>query len=141
MTRVDFYLLENDSAGGKERTTCMLANKAFLLGHRIYILTPTHEDSQNLDRLLWTFSPGSFVPHGLHSQDMEVNLPVLIGHEEPPPDQEDVLITLAPRVPDFFSRFQRVAEIVGPAEADKQLARERFRYYRDRGCAPASHNL
>ena len=141
MTRVDFYLLDHATEGGRDAAVCKLTHKAFRLGHRVYILTDDHDGAQRLDRLLWVFSAGSFIPHGLGARPTDARLPVLIGHEAPPPDYEDVLITLAPQVPEYFSRFQRVAEVVSGGDADKTLARERFRFYRDRGYALQTHNL
>ncbi len=141
MTRVDFYLIENEPEGGKDIAVCKLAHKAFRLGHRIYILTANRDEAQRLDRLLWTFSDGSFIPHGLSSEKTGTDFPVLIGHDEPPPAYEDVLITVSDRVPDCFSRFQRVAEIVDSSEANKVMARERFRFYRDRGYTLQTHTL
>ncbi|WP_372521577.1 DNA polymerase III subunit chi [Sulfuricaulis sp.] len=141
MTRVDFYLLDRATEGGKDAAVCKLAHKAFRLGHRIYILTHDHEGAQRLDRLLWTFSAGSFIPHGLGARQADVDLPVLIGRDEPPAAHEDVLIQLLPQVPEFFSRFQRVAEVVDGSDDEKTLARERFRFYRDRGYALQTHKL
>jgi DNA polymerase-3 subunit chi len=141
MTRVDFYLLEQAAEGGRDLTVCKLAHKAFQLGHHVYILTPDHESAQRLDRLLWTFSAGSFIPHGMGAHAASADLPVLLGQEQPPAAHEDVLITLAPEVPECFSRFQRVAEVVGGGEDDKTLARERFRFYRDRGYALQTHKI
>ncbi|MBI3546129.1 MAG: DNA polymerase III subunit chi [Gammaproteobacteria bacterium] len=141
MTRVDFYLLENAADGGQDAAVCKLTHKAFHLGHRIYILTSDLSHAQRLDRLLWTFSAGSFIPHGLTSELMETPLPVLIGPEQPPPTFDDVLINLAPQVPECFSRFQRVAEVIGGAETEKTQARDRFRFYRDRGYELQTHKL
>ena len=141
MTRVDFYLVEGAAEHGTDVAVCRLAHKAFLLGHRIYILTEADEDARRLDRLMWTFSAGSFIPHALDSEHAETDIPVLIGHNEPPATHEDVLIQLAPKVPEYFSRFQRVAEIVDASEDGKALARERFRFYRDRGYALQTHQL
>jgi len=141
MTRVDFYLLDRATEGGKDAAVCKLAHKAFRLGHRVYILTHDHEDAQRLDQLLWTFSAGSFIPHGLGARPADADMPVLIGREEPPATHEDVLIQLTPQVPDFFSRFQRVAEVVDGNDDEKTRARERFRFYRDRGYELQTHNL
>jgi DNA polymerase-3 subunit chi len=140
MTRVDFYLIEN---GGDSRdlAACKLIHKAFRLGHRIYLLTRTPQEAAHLDRLLWTFSAGSFIPHGLQSENMDPLPPVVLGSEPPPTSFEDVLITLAAEVPECFSRFQRVAEVVGADLEEKAGARERFRFYRDRGYPPQTHNL
>ena len=141
MTRVDFYLLENGGEGGQDAAVCKLTHKAFHLGHKIYILTSDFSHAQRLDRLLWTFSAGSFIPHGLSSELMETTMPVLIGADEPPTAYDDVLITLAPQVPECFSRFQRVAEIVPGREPEKTQARDRFRFYRDRGYELQTHKL
>ena len=141
MTRVDFYLLDHATEGGKDAAVCKLVHKAFRLGHRIYILTHDHEDTQRLDRLLWTFSAGSFIPHGLGARPADADMPVLIGRDEPPAAHEDVLIQLTPQVPEFFSRFQRVAEVVDGSDDEKTRARERFRFYRDRGYVLQTHNL
>jgi len=141
MTRVDFYLLDHATEGGKDAAVCKLAHKAFRLGHRIYILTYDDESAQRFDRLLWTFSQGSFIPHGLGARPSDIDMPVLIGCEEPPTAHEDVLIQLTPQVPEFFSRFRRVAEVVDGSDGEKTLARERFRFYRDRGYALQTHKI
>jgi DNA polymerase-3 subunit chi len=141
MTRVDFYLL---GAGGdrRELVACRLAEKAYRLGHRVYLLAPDSPAAIALDELLWTFSQGSFVPHALCRDAADVGEhPVLIGHDEPPASVSDVLVSLAPQVPAWFSRFARVAELVGADEDDKARARERYRYYRERGYPLANHNL
>ena len=66
---------------------------------------------------------------------------MLIGDNEPSAIHEDVLISLTAQVPEYFSRFQRVAEVVEVSEDTKQLARERFKFYRDRGYALQTHPL
>lgn len=141
MTRVDFYLINNAMDGRQDAAVCKLTHKAFRLGHRVYILTPDHDHAQRLDRLLWIFSAGSFIPHGLSAESASADMPVLIGYDEPPASHEDVLIQLAPQVPECFSRFQRVAEVVNGADEHKALARERFRFYRDRGYVLQTHNI
>ena len=47
--------------------------------------------------------------------------------------QDDGLVNLQSQYPPFFSRFRRLIEIVGLDEADRSAARERYRFYRDRG--------
>lgn len=142
MTRIDFYLLENAEPAARDLAACRLAHKAFALGHRIYILTEGSESARRLDELLWTFSAGSFVPHALHSgEEPDARTPVLIGDVAPPESFHDVLITTAREVPACFSRFERVAEIVGGSEDEKQQARGRFRHYRERGYTLQTHQL
>lgn len=141
MTRVDFYLL-GQNAEARERMACRLTEKVWRLGHRVFLHVADPPAAQALDDLLWVFADGSFVPHGLHDSGAASDEhPVLIGHGEPPADWNDVLINLAPEVPQWFSRFTRVAELVGAAETDKAHGRDRFRFYRERGYPLETHNL
>jgi DNA polymerase-3 subunit chi len=142
MTRVDFYLIDSPEPGARDFAICKLAHKVHALGHRVYILTADNAESRRLDDLLWTFAAGSFVPHALHDGGTPDPLtPVLIGADAPPESHDDVLITTTPEVAECFSRFKRVAEVVGGADDDKARARDRFRHYRDRGYTLHTHNL
>jgi DNA polymerase-3 subunit chi len=76
MTRIDFYLTNDTSNTGKDIAVCKLTHKAFRLGHNVYILTSNPEESAQLDRLLWTFSAGSFIPHGLDTGETGSDLAV-----------------------------------------------------------------
>jgi DNA polymerase-3 subunit chi len=140
MTRIDFYILESADIA-KDMAVCRLAHKAFANGHRIYIRTSDAAAAQRLDALLWTFNQGSFIPHTVHPAGDENDYPVLIGHAEPPAEYHDVLIQLDAEPPAAYERFQRVLEVVGTAEDDKQAGRNRFRFYREKGCTPATHTL
>jgi len=141
VTRVDFYILPDGAPSGREHFACRLADIAFQRGQRIYVYTESKDQAKTLDNLLWTFQAGSFLPHDLHPSESAANTPVLIGHDGVPDDGHEVLINLAETVPNFFSRFDRVAEIVNQDAAVKQASRERFRFYRDRGYALESHTL
>lgn len=141
MTRVDFYLLGHGGGDDRARVACRLAEKAYRLGHRVYLLAPDAATASELDELLWTFSQGSFVPHGLAGAADAAEQPVLVGHAEPPPAFHDVLVSLAGEIPAWFSRFSRVAELVGADEDSKARGRERFRFYRERGYPLDTHNL
>lgn len=94
-----------------------------------------------MDRLLWTFSDQSFVPHArLGKGDPEVN-PVLIGDVQDASGEHDVLINLAREVPGCFARFERLAECVDNEPGVREASRERYRFYRDRGYPLALHEI
>jgi DNA polymerase-3 subunit chi len=141
MTRVDFYISHSTRENNELNTACRLADKAFRLGHSVYIHTANAEQAARMDDLLWTFRDGSFVPHGLQQNDTENNPPVVIGHDSEPAEIRDVLINLADTIPGFFSRFERVAEVVNGRADLRETARERFRFYRERGYALESHDI
>jgi DNA polymerase-3 subunit chi len=141
VTRVDFYLPPEGAASDRHTVTCRLTEKAYQLGHRVYIHTATQDEARQLDELLWTFRQGSFVPHGLLAATRDELTPVLIGAEADAGEEHDVLINLTDEVPVFFSRFKRVAEVVDGDAAARAAARSRYRYYRDRGYPLEIHEL
>jgi DNA polymerase-3 subunit chi len=141
MTQVDFYIPAAISAGDTVHRACLLADGAFQEGRRVYIHTQDAETARHLDRLLWTYSAGCFVPHTLDAASCDLLTPVCIGNGPPPEGCEEVLISLAGEVPAYFGRFERVVDIVGPTDEEKQLARERYRFYRDRGYDLQTHDL
>ncbi len=142
MTRVDFYILQQDNPNDGQQLACRVAEKAYSQGNRVYVHTADAQQAEHIDQLLWTFRAGSFVPHArIDDNSPEAEVPVLIGHGTEPRDHDDVLINLSPEVPLFFSRFHRVAEIISNDEEAKKLGRERFRFYRERGYPLNTHEL
>lgn len=144
MTRIDFYILRQPGEAARLTLACRLAEKAVQRKHEVLINTEHEADERRMDELLWTFSQGSFLPHRRMSDSAvdDQGEPVLIGSGREPADGGwDMLINLAPGVPEFFSRFTRVAELVGAEEANKAAGRERFRYYRDRGYELHTHDV
>ena len=144
MTRVDFYILEQATTEALLTLACRIAEKAVLSELEVLINTQSDADSRRLDELLWTFSQGSFLPHRLlaGADEPDQGEPIWIGAGDEPRDGRwDLLINLATDVPVFFSRFSRVAELVGAETHSRAAGRERFRYYRDRGYELRTHHV
>lgn len=141
MTQVDFYILQNERPGARPLFTCRLTEKAFKQGHRVYINTASGQQLQQLDELLWTFRDGSFLPHAVYKAGAREIPPILLGHAVEPEGPSDVLVNLSTELPAFFSRFSRVAELVGGDADQLDAARERYRFYKDRGYTLNTHNL
>lgn len=143
MTRIDFYILEGNAPADGRQIACRVAEKAYLAGHKVYIHTPDERTADQLDELLWTFRQGSFVPHQKLAAGAPADTltPIHIGWGSEPEVHDDVLINLAAEVPLFFSRFQRVAEIVPAGAEARQQGRARYRFYRERGYPLETHTL
>ena len=141
MTRIDFYVLGDSDTTGAELLACRLTEKIYKLGHQVYVHAESDQQAQRLDSLLWTFRPGSFIPHARLTNSEGGTVPVLIGNDLEPESHIDVLVNLAADVPGFFSRFARVAEVVTAGPEQRAQAREKFRFYRDRGYELQTHNL
>lgn len=139
MTQVDFYILTETSARSRMLFACRLAEKAFGLGHRVFVHVPGEGTARELDELMWTFRDRSFLPHCLAGDGVEA--PVHIGAGTEPAEGFHLLINLGAEVPAFVGRFERVAEVVDGDANRKAEGRERFRYYKDRGYPLETHKL
>ncbi len=141
MTRIDFYILAERVGSDRFVLACRLAEKAWNQGNRIYLHTSAEDAARRLDKLLWTFSQGSFLPHGLVGECNPGLNPILIGQCGDPGEEHGVLINLCSEVPGFFSRFERVLEPIDRDETARKAGRERYRFYRDRGYPLESHEI
>jgi len=137
MTQVEFYILENDQS--RELMACHLVEKAWQQQHRVHIHTASAAQSKKLDDMLWSFSDDSFIPHEIGSHNEKLAT-VSIDHASDPVCHE-LLINLAVEVPVFFSRFERVSEIIDDDPQRKESGRERYRFYRDRGYELSTQNI
>lgn len=109
------------------------------MGHKVFVQAESEGAARELDDLMWTYSDRSFLPHSLAGADPEAL--VHIGHGVEPGEGFHLLINLGAEVPGFFSRFERVAEVVDGDETRKAQGRERFRFYKDRGYPLKTNNL
>lgn len=141
MTRVDFYVVSQQQPAAAAVAACRLAEKAYKRGLRVLLLAEDAACAQQLDELLWTFRAGSFVPHALHGESTPEAPAVIISAGEDDEDIHDVLINLGGEIPAYFSRFERVAEMVAADDTARVRGRERFRFYRERGYELHSHQL
>ena len=141
MTQVDFYVLPGDSVKNRVHFACRLADKAYRLGHRVFIHTESPEQTRQLDDLLWTFQQNSFVPHSVYQDAGDTPPPVLLAHDVEPDASIQVLINLAAEVPLFFSRFERVAELVNDNADIRQQGRGRYSFYKERGYPLRTHEI
>jgi len=77
--RIDFYVLPDQKDNGRALLACRLADKAYSLGHTVYVLAGSEAQAAALDDLLWTFRQDSFIPHERYPLVGEESSPVLIG--------------------------------------------------------------
>ncbi len=137
MTSIYFYTHVAD----RLEVATKLVAKAFAQHGSVRVLTPDPATTDALDRALWLKPPISFLPHCRVGNALAGQTPIWVDHVDDHPGPAVVLINLQPMPPSFFSRFERVAEIVGLDDADVAAGRNRYRYYRERGYELRSHNL
>lgn len=139
MTRVDFYILPQPDDDARWQFACRLVDKTWRLGNRLLVHTANSTIGQKLDELLWSYRPDSFLPHAILPASQLS--PVHIGWGDNSGSHHDLLINLGDSIPGFFSRFERVAEIVCQQPEQLATSRERYRFYRERGYELQIHDM
>ena len=125
------------------RCACRIIEKAFDVGHRVYVRVANAAEAQRLDDLLWTFSDRAFIPHQVWNSEEAAHdvVKVLIGESPAPANHRDVLVNISGKLPEEIAAFTRIAEIVDTDPERKRLSRELYKQYREAGCALDTHNL
>ena len=126
------------------RFACRLAAKAAGTGRPIYVHAQSGAEAEEFDELLWCYPPNRMIPHGLAGQRAAEGAPVVVGNAPELAQDMDwaargLLINLADEAPAFIDRFERAAEII--VGENRTSGRARYRLYRDRGYALATHEL
>jgi DNA polymerase-3 subunit chi len=136
MPRVEFIKLSRPE---KAKHLCVLADKFFQAGLKVLITVMDENQAVTLDRFMWTWHKGAFIPHIYDNGAVDcLDEPVIIETRERNPHGASVLIMGSPCGLEFIRHFERVIDF---AEVyDDQLAaaaRKRFAAYREAGFAVA----
>lgn len=138
MTRVDFY----SNAPDKLDLARLIIHKAYKQGLSIIVHSTDPATLNDLDQRLWAAPATSFLPHCRTDVPHAAHTPVLLNDNTDMLNHTaDVLVNLNATTPGFFSRFERLVEIVSTDEADKDAARLRWTYYKQRGYAMTNHDM
>lgn len=135
MTRIEFYSNVTD----KQYLLASIVEKALYKQKQITVFTEDIESANSVSTCLWQNQPSSFLPHVMAHQTHADKTPIIIACKKNSAGQADdvtqdeLLINLTKLEPPFFSRFTHLIEIVGNEESDKASARQRYKFYRDRG--------
>lgn len=135
MTRIEFY----SNVADKQHLLISLVESALLKHRQVTVLTEDVKSATDVSVELWQRQPDSFLPHVMAEHAHAASTPIIIACKKNAAGrvdeviQDELLINLTVQEPQFFSRFTHLIEIVGNDEADKLSARQRYKFYRDRG--------
>lgn len=99
----------------------------------VLVYLPAQQGADRLDRLLWSQPATGFVPHCSAGSSLAAETPILLTDRLDDLPQDGCLLNLADELPPGFSRFEEMVEIVSTDDGDRLPARERFKFYRERG--------
>ncbi|MEQ5856967.1 DNA polymerase III subunit chi [Halomonas sp. EF61] len=159
MTKIDFYILPDTTLEARLAFACRLTETIARKGYRLYLYAEDEAMARELDQRLWDFRPDAFVPHALEAgggadaraagatestQQEARPVAVTIGWQGPPQSLDpppQAMLNLSPEIPEWFSRFERVAEIINQHQDVLTVKRECWKTYKQRGYPVTPHHL
>jgi len=135
VSQVKFVKLEQRD---KAQKLCQLTEQYYQQGKRILIVVHDENRAVSLDRFLWTWSKGAFLPHAFDNGSVEcLHEPIVVATRERNPNNASILILGTPCPVEFMSQFELIidfAEVYDAALVEE--SRNRFRLYREHGMNP-----
>ena len=143
MAQVDFYILPDDLLSSSQHYACKLAEKNWRQGKRVLMQTNSAEESEQLDNLLWSIKPDSFIPHGIATlEPSDSQQPILISHQKVNQTHFNNIINLSSRPADVNNiDALKIDEILNQDEQRKQSGRSNYKIYRELGFQLEHHTL
>ncbi len=126
MTYIDFYFnVEN-----KFNKIHAIIEREIIRKRKIFIHVDDLSDAKRLSDFLYSTSHTSFLPHSIGHHEEIAPIHIDWDHKFV---SDDFMINLKSDISPSFSRYLRLIEIVSQNEEDKKTARDRLKFYRDRG--------
>jgi len=139
MPRVNFYQLSHNHEQASAQLACRLAEKLCKQGLAVHMLADSEASARELDRLLWSFTPESFVPHALATQAHETTA-VVIGWD-PASATAGNLLNLTSAIPPGHASLDTIAEFVENLDEARALSRQKWNQYKQFGYELQHHKL
>jgi len=136
MTQIEFIKLQRPE---KARILCELAEENYLRGERVLVLVQDDNQGLTLDRFMWTWKKGAFIPHVYCTGSVDCHdEAVVIATNFENPNGASILLMGRPCPYDFLKHFQLVVDFAETYDDEKlEESRERFRSYRAHGLNPS----
>ena len=134
MTDISFYHLQRMPL---ERALPKLVEKVLAAGGRAVVKLGSEERVAELDSMLWTYDPNSFLPHGTARDGRPEDQPAWLTCEDENPNGANYLILADGAASSHVADFEKCLEIFDGGNAEAvAAARERWQVYKN-----ADHKL
>jgi DNA polymerase-3 subunit chi len=131
MTEVGFYHL---TASPLEAALPRLLEKVLAGGYKAVVMAGSRERVEALNAQLWTYNPGSFLPHGSASDGNAAEQPIWLTDKDENPNQANVLVLTEGVRSAHIAEFVRCLDLFDGADAEAVArARERWTECRANG--------
>lgn len=137
---VVFYVLASSAQRERQDFACKLIEKIYRGEQFCYVLTDDDQQADAVDKALWTFRAGSFVPHQRYLGELpDYRQTILIGDRDIPEGWQRVIINLSTHFPGITDNTERIVEILDNSEDSKHAGRDRYRHYLNAGLQIITH--
>ena len=135
MNTATFYIVQKDSIQstntGFEEYVTFLIRHFSQQGAKLYINATDKQEAEYWDDLLWRLSPDQFLPHHLVGEGPKYGTAIEIGYSKLEASwNRQLVINVANDITIFARTFTQVVDFVPCDEKAKQLARKRYKIYR-----------
>ena len=133
MTDVGFYHL---TATTLEAALPRLLEKVLAAGQRAVVLAGSPERVEALNSQLWSYNPGSFLPHGSKADGNAADQPIWLTDQDENPNGAGVLVLTEGVRSERVGEFARCLDLFDGADAQAVAdARTRWTDYKAKGFA------
>jgi DNA polymerase-3 subunit chi len=131
MTTINFYHL---TASPLEKALPKLMEKVFGSGMKSMILTEDAQQTEALNKQLWTYTTKFFLPHGAKEDGFSDKQPIYLTNEQENPNNASILAFIGNAEPDALEAFDKCLYLFdGNNEQQVSTARARWKSYRSQG--------
>lgn len=128
---IRFYHLERSRL---EDALPLLLQKSLASGRRAVVRTGSPERTEMLNQHLWTFDPGSFLPHGSRKDGDAALQPVWLTEEEENPNDADVLFLCDGMSCEKLEAFSLICTVFDGNDPELlDMARAQWKAWKDSG--------
>lgn len=141
MPKVNFYLLKQNTNQARQALACRLAEQQSKQGQHVCLLTDSADTARELDQLLWSFTPDSFVPHALVDDALAASVPVVISAGTAAPAASTCVLNLGLEPIADHAGLTAIAEFILNDEEARTQSRVRWNHYKQLGFELQLHQL
>ena len=142
MPEISFYILSTASVAERDIFVCKLVEKAYRQGVYSGILTASSAHSQIMDDLLWTYHPARFIPHQQLDSSREQDIQQIgISDDLTCLSTFRVLVNISQQLPQRWSAYERILEILHEDDGVLAAGRARYRQYQQAEATLTTHKL
>ncbi|WP_394249458.1 DNA polymerase III subunit chi [Vibrio profundi] len=138
MQTATFYIVNDDSpqatVDGFNRYVLFLASHFAKQGAKVYLNCNDKQHAEMLAEYFWQADADQFIAHNLVGEGPKYATNIEIGYQDVKPNwNRQLVINVADNNTTFANAFAQVVDFVPCEEKAKQLARERYKIYRQAG--------